>query len=47
MVMNAVVDRCVEQSPVTVVARFVLQRALEPAWVDAFFERGMRYAVHP
>jgi hypothetical protein len=40
MVMDAVVERCVEQSPVTVMARLALQRALEPAWVDALFERA-------
>lgn len=39
MVMDAVVKRCVEQSPVTVMARLALQRALEPAWVDKLFER--------
>jgi hypothetical protein len=38
MVMDAVVKRCVEQSPVTVIARLALQRALEPAWLDEFFE---------
>lgn len=45
MVMEAVVERCVEQSPVTVMARVALQRALEPAWVDALFERecGTQY----
>jgi len=45
MVMDAVVERCVEQSPVTVMARLALQRALEPAWVDELFERecGTQY----
>lgn len=45
MVMDAVVKRCVEQSPVTVMARLALQRALEPAWVDELFERecGAQY----
>lgn len=45
MVMDAVVERCVQQSPVTVMARLALQRALEPKWVDALFEqeRGARY----
>ena len=45
MVMDAVVKRCVEQSPVTVMARLALQRALEPEWVDALFERecGTQY----
>jgi hypothetical protein len=39
MVMDAVVERCVGQSPVTVMARLALQRALEPAWLDELFER--------
>ena len=45
MVMDAVVERCVEQSPVTVMARLAQQRALEPAWVDELFERecGTQY----
>ena len=40
MVMDAVVKRCVEQSPVTVMARLALQRALEPEWLDELFERS-------
>lgn len=45
MVMDAVVERCAKHSPVTVMARLALQRALEPAWIDAMFERecGMQY----
>lgn len=45
MVMEAVVERCARQGPVTVMARLALQRALEPAWVDAMFERecGAQY----
>lgn len=45
MVMDAVVERCAEQSPVTVMARLALQRALEPAWLDELFERerGAQY----
>lgn len=39
MVMDAVVERFVEQSPVTVMARLALQRALDPAWVDTLFEQ--------
>ncbi len=39
MVMDAVVQRFVEQSPVTVMARLALQRALEPGWIDALFEQ--------
>lgn len=45
MVMNAVIARCAEKSPVTVMARLALQRALEPAWIDGLFERegGAQY----
>lgn len=45
MVMDAVVERCAKHSPVTVMARLALQRALEPAWIDALFERecGAQY----
>lgn len=45
MMMDAVVERCARHSPVTVMARLALERALEPAWVDAMFERecGAQY----
>ena len=45
MVMNAGISRCAEISPVTVMARLALQRALEPAWIDELFERegGAQY----
>ena len=45
MVMNTVIARCAEKSPVTVMARLALQRALEPAWVDELFKRehGTQY----
>lgn len=39
MVMDAVVERFIEQSPLTVMARLALQRALDPAWLDALFEQ--------
>jgi hypothetical protein len=39
MVMDAVVERCVEQTSVTVMARLALQQALERAWTDELFER--------
>jgi len=39
MGMNAVVERFIEQSPVTVMACLALQRALDPAWLDALFEQ--------
>ena len=39
MVMDAVVERSIVKSPVTVMARLALQRALEPAWVDELFKR--------
>jgi hypothetical protein len=37
--MDAVIARCAEQSPLTVMARLALQRALDPAWVNDLFER--------
>lgn len=40
MVMDAVVERFVEQSPITVMARLALRRVLDPVWLDALFERG-------
>jgi hypothetical protein len=40
MVMDAVVERCVEQSRVTVMTRLALQRALKPAWIGELFERA-------
>lgn len=45
MVMDAVIARCAEQSPLTVMARLALQRALDPAWVNELFERecGAQY----
>ena len=39
MVMNAVVSRFAEHSPVTLMARLVLQKALEPEWLDDLFEQ--------
>lgn len=39
MVMDAVVERFVEQTPITVMTRLTLQHALEPGWVDAVFEQ--------
>jgi IS4 transposase len=39
MVMDAVVERFIEQSPITVMGRLALQRALAPAWLDALFEQ--------
>lgn len=42
MVMDAVIERFMEQSPVTVTARLALQRAWEPAWVAALFEQKRR-----
>lgn len=45
MMMNAVVSHCAKISPLTVMARLALQRALDPAWVDELFERerGTQY----
>jgi IS4 transposase len=45
MVMDAVVARCAEQSPVTVMARLAMQRTLTPQWIDELFEHhgGAQY----
>jgi IS4 transposase len=45
MVMNAVIARCAQKSPITVMTRLALQRALEPDWVDKLFEHegGAQY----
>ncbi|RYE71726.1 MAG: hypothetical protein EOO81_05210 [Oxalobacteraceae bacterium] len=40
MVMDTVVERYVEESSVTVIARLTLQRALKPAWIDELFKRA-------
>ena len=39
MVIDAVISHCIGKNPVTVMARLALQRAREPAWIDALFER--------
>ena len=39
MVMDTVLERFIEQTPITVMARLALQRALEPAWIDTLFEQ--------
>jgi hypothetical protein len=36
--LDAVVERFLGESPLTVMARLVLERACNPAWVDAIFE---------
>lgn len=38
MVLNDVIARFVEHSPITVMAQLALQRALEPQWLDALFD---------
>jgi IS4 transposase len=38
MVLDGVLERFVKKSPVTVMARLVMQRALSPEWVDELFE---------
>ncbi|WP_455289796.1 hypothetical protein [Cupriavidus necator] len=40
MVLDAVVERILEHSPITVMARLALQRSLEPAWIDDLFEQA-------
>jgi len=39
MCLDAVLSRFVEQSPVTVMTQMLVDRALEPSWVDELFER--------
>lgn len=39
MVLDGVLERFVEQSPITVMARLALQKALEPKWLDELFEQ--------
>jgi IS4 transposase len=39
MALDTVVERFIEGSPVTVMARLGLERALEPQWLDALFEQ--------
>jgi IS4 transposase len=43
MIMDAVMERFAEQSPITLMARLALQRALEPQWIDTLFERERQY----
>jgi hypothetical protein len=38
MCLEAVLSRFAEQSPVTVMAQVLLDRALEPGWIDGLFE---------
>jgi IS4 transposase len=38
MMLDSVLARFVERSPLTVMAQVVLERALDPAWVDDLFE---------
>jgi len=39
MVLDAVLSRFIEESPITVMAQVAMQQALEPGWVDELFER--------
>lgn len=45
MVMNAMIERCAEKIPVTLMARLALQFALERSWIDDLFKResGRQY----
>jgi hypothetical protein len=38
MVLDAVLARFVEHSPITVMAQLALDRSLEPGWIDGLFE---------
>lgn len=37
MVLDAVLSRFVEKTPITVMAQLTLQRALDPAWIESIF----------
>lgn len=39
MIMDTVIERFTEQTPITVMARLSMQRALDPDWIDALFEQ--------
>ncbi|GAB7549671.1 hypothetical protein CS8_093830 [Cupriavidus sp. 8B] len=39
MALDAVVERLIEHSPISVMALLELQRALDPAWIDELFEQ--------
>ena len=39
MALDAIVERFIKGSPLTVMARMGLERALEPQWLDALFEQ--------
>jgi len=39
MVLNAVLTRFVEKTPLTVMAHALMQRALAADWIDALFEK--------
>ena len=39
MALDAVVERCIKNGPVPVMARLALARALDPQWIDELFEQ--------
>jgi len=39
VVLDAVEERFIEHSPISVMARLGLQRTLDPAWIDELFEQ--------
>jgi IS4 transposase len=39
---DGILEGCIRQSPVTVMARLVLQQAISPEWMNAVFERHRR-----
>jgi IS4 transposase len=45
MLADSILERFVETTPLTVMARMALERALDPSWVDTLFEeqRGRQY----
>lgn len=46
MLLDAVLARFVEQSPITVMAQLGFERVLDPSWVDELFERHRQRQYH-
>jgi IS4 transposase len=46
MILDAVLDRFAEHSPISVMAQLGLERVLEPGWVDQLFEEHRRRQYH-
>jgi IS4 transposase len=46
MILDAVLERFAEHSPITVIAQLGLERVLEPSWIDELFEEHRRRQYH-